>query len=241
MMKALHQARATSPPGLASLAAHSLARSPVRPLLRVCSEICADACPVKARVAPRTDPRTLVCALHCDMADCSFTRNHHPFRWWRAASYLHEGHGRYDARSQGSDRTPHCGSVTTINNKWYSAFRASLRRGRKQAQYGLARSRSAWTSQPTSLQIFPSTHREPRTPQGRHRATVRGRSAGLMQQEGSYTVRYANVDAMPQSLAGSASAAIPLRGGPFQFEGAGIGSVTSMCRLADIRRCSCTA
>src|SRR3954447_14574862 len=67
MMKALHQARATSPPGLVSFAAHSLARSPVRPLLKVCSEICADACPMKARVAPRTEPRTLAGALDCDM------------------------------------------------------------------------------------------------------------------------------------------------------------------------------
>src|SRR3954449_3149792 len=67
MMKALHQARATSPPGSASLAAQSLARSPVRPLPKVCSEICARAWLIKARVAPRTEPRTLADALDCDM------------------------------------------------------------------------------------------------------------------------------------------------------------------------------
>src|SRR3954447_17313905 len=67
MMKALRQARATSPPGLAALAAHSLARSPVRPLLKVCSEICADAGSIRARVAPRTAPRTMAAALDCDM------------------------------------------------------------------------------------------------------------------------------------------------------------------------------
>src|SRR3954452_19609285 len=94
-MKALHQARAASPPGLASLAAHSLARSPVRPLLKVCSEICADACPIMARVAPRTEPRTLAGTLDCDMPMTAPARETTtPLRWWPAASCLRARHDR---------------------------------------------------------------------------------------------------------------------------------------------------
>jgi methylphosphotriester-DNA--protein-cysteine methyltransferase len=44
-----------------------------------------------------------------------------------------------------------------------------------------------------------------------------------MPQEGRYTVRYTNVDCMPQSIAGSPAAAIPVRGGPFLLEATGIG------------------
>src|SRR4051812_11285524 len=123
MMKALHQARATSPPGLASLAAHSVAKSPVRPLPKVCSEICADAWPIKATVAPRIEPR-IEPKILADALDCDMPR-----------LLLHEeppsipdggvprpvaasGMAGNDDRRQGSDRTRHGGSVTTINNEW---------------------------------------------------------------------------------------------------------------------------
>src|SRR3954451_22771017 len=126
-MKALHQARAASPPGLASLAAHSLARSPVRPLLKVCSEICADACPIKARIAPRTKPRTLAGGLDCDMPRLLLPEEPPPmFDGGLPRPTSARGMAGYDDRSQGTDRTWRYGSMTTINNERYSAFRRDL-------------------------------------------------------------------------------------------------------------------